>query len=107
VIDPETARSVDIGEPGSILVTPFPPYGETTLLLRYDTEDMACRVAEPLACDLRTLPATTDLLGKRRLSVCHADGWTFPRDGSTSKPKHEGIAHQHVMPRDFSGAVTP
>jgi hypothetical protein len=33
----------------------------------------------PLACTLRTQPATSDLLGKRRLAVRHDAGWTFPR----------------------------
>jgi phenylacetate-coenzyme A ligase PaaK-like adenylate-forming protein len=80
VIDPETSQTVAGSEAGTIVVTPFAPYRETTLLLRYDTEDIARCVAEPLGCELRNLPATTDLLGKRRLSVRHADGWTFPRD---------------------------
>jgi phenylacetate-coenzyme A ligase PaaK-like adenylate-forming protein len=68
------------GEAGSLVVTPLPPYRETTLLLRYDTEDMVRPLAGPLDCSLRNLTATTHLLGKRRLSVQHADGWTFPRD---------------------------
>jgi phenylacetate-CoA ligase len=80
VVEPETACPVAGGEPGTLVVTPFAPYRETTLLLRYDTEDMARLVTEPLTCDLRNLPATTDLLGKRRLSVRHDQGWTFPRD---------------------------
>ncbi len=29
---------------------------------------------------MRHLPATSHLLGKRRLSVQHEHGWTFPRD---------------------------
>jgi hypothetical protein len=62
------------------VVTPFPPFRETTLLLRYDTEDVARPLAGPLACSLRTLPATTTLLGKRRLAVRHDGGWTYPRD---------------------------
>jgi phenylacetate-coenzyme A ligase PaaK-like adenylate-forming protein len=80
VVEPETAHPVAVGEPGTLVVTPFAPYRETTLLLRYDTEDMARLATEPLTCDLRNLPATTDLLGKRRLSVRHDHGWTFPRD---------------------------
>ena len=31
-------------------------------------------------CGLGHLPATTDLLGKRRLAVRHDDGWLLPRD---------------------------
>ena len=81
VIDPETARPAALGEPGTIVATPFAPYRETTILLRYDTEDMVRPLAAPLTCSLRNLPvATSDVLGKRRLSVRHDDGWTFPRD---------------------------
>src|ERR1051326_2080798 len=80
LVDPETTRPAAAGEPGAIVVTPLPPYREPPLLLRYDTEDMACMPSKPLSCELRNLVATSDLLGKRRLSVRHADGWTFPRD---------------------------
>jgi phenylacetate-coenzyme A ligase PaaK-like adenylate-forming protein len=80
LVDPTTARPALPGEPGTIVVTPFPPYRETTILLRYDTEDMAQVVTPPLTCELRNLGATSDLLGKRRLSVRHDTGWTFPRD---------------------------
>jgi phenylacetate-CoA ligase len=37
VIDPETARPAGVGEVGTIVATPFAPYRETTILLRYDT----------------------------------------------------------------------
>jgi acyl-CoA synthetase (AMP-forming)/AMP-acid ligase II len=80
VVEPATTRPAAGGETGTLVVTPFAPYRETTLLLRYDTEDMARLVTEPLTCDLRNLPATTDLVGKRRLSVRHDHGWTCPRD---------------------------
>ncbi|HEX6510458.1 MAG TPA: hypothetical protein VF221_22750, partial [Chloroflexota bacterium] len=33
-----------------------------------------------LTCDLRTMQATTNTLGKLRLSVRHDGGWTYPRD---------------------------
>jgi phenylacetate-coenzyme A ligase PaaK-like adenylate-forming protein len=81
VIDPETARPAAVGEPGTIVATPFAPYRETTMLLRYDTEDVVRPLAAPLTCSLRNLPAaTSDLLGKVRLSVRHGAGWTFPQD---------------------------
>jgi acyl-CoA synthetase (AMP-forming)/AMP-acid ligase II len=67
------------GDVGSLVVTPFAPYRETMLLLRYDTEDLVRPIVEPLACELHNQPATSDLLGKRRFSVRHADGWTVPR----------------------------
>jgi phenylacetate-CoA ligase len=81
VIDPETVKPAAVGEPGTIVATPFAPYRETTILLRYDTEDMVRPLATPLTCSLRNLPvATSDVLGKLRLSVRHEAGWTFPRD---------------------------
>jgi phenylacetate-coenzyme A ligase PaaK-like adenylate-forming protein len=81
VIDPETVRPAAMGEPGTLVATPFAPYRETTILLRYDTEDVVRPLAAPLTCSLRNLPAaTSDLLGKLRLSVRHDAGWTFPRD---------------------------
>ena len=64
-----------------MVATPLPPYRETTLLLRYDTEDVVRALdAVPLTCELRNLPATGDVLGKLRLSARHEHGWTFPRD---------------------------
>jgi phenylacetate-CoA ligase len=66
--------------PGSLLLTPFTPFRETTILLRYDTEDVVAPLLEPPACELRHLPATGLLLGKRALAVQHDDGWTYPRD---------------------------
>ncbi len=68
------------GEPGSVIATPFPPYRDTTMLLRYNTEDVVRPVVGPLTCNMRALPATTNLLGKQRLSVRHDDGWTLVRD---------------------------
>jgi len=63
------------------VATPFAPYRETTILLRYDTEDVVRRLVAPLTCSLRNLPAaTSDVLGKLRLSVRHDAGWTFPRE---------------------------
>ena len=70
------------GTPGVVVATPFGPYREASVVLRYATEDVARAVAGPLACPLRHLPATGDVLGKLRLAVRHGpgpDGWTFPR----------------------------
>jgi len=67
------------GEPGSLVETPFPPYRETTLLLRYDTEDIVAPLSGPLDCEFRNLPATTHVLGKRRFALRHDDGWVFQR----------------------------
>jgi phenylacetate-CoA ligase len=80
VHDPETGAPARAGHAGALIVTPLPPYRETTLLLRYDTEDVVRPVAGPLGCRLRHLTATSDLLGKLRLAVRHDHGWTFPRE---------------------------
>lgn len=80
VLNPDTGLPALPGEAGVIVATPFPPFRETTLLLRYNTEDMVRSMAGPLTCSRRQQPATTRLLGKQRLSVRHEAGWTFPRD---------------------------
>jgi len=80
VIDPETKTSARPGEAGCIVATPLPPYRDTTILLRYDTQDVVRPITGPLTCDLPDQQATTPLLGKLRLAVRHEDGWTFPRD---------------------------
>jgi phenylacetate-CoA ligase len=67
------------GDVGTLVVTPFPPYRETTLLLRYDTQDVVRVLPAALSCSLRHLSATRNLLGKRGLAVQHDLGWTFPR----------------------------
>lgn len=68
------------GEPGTVVATPSPPYRETTLLLRYNTEDVVRPLAGPLTCSMAAFPATSRLLGKQRLSVQHEAGWTLVRD---------------------------
>jgi phenylacetate-coenzyme A ligase PaaK-like adenylate-forming protein len=68
------------GEPGTVVATPSPPYRETTLLLRYNTEDVVRALEGPLTCSMAGFPATTHLLGKQRLSVRHEHGWTLVRD---------------------------
>ncbi len=75
----ETAAPARAGETGTIVATPFYPYRETTLVLRFETGDVVQRLAEPLTCRLRHLPATSRLLGKRSLSVRHEGGWAYPR----------------------------
>jgi phenylacetate-coenzyme A ligase PaaK-like adenylate-forming protein len=79
VLNPESWAPAKVGQAGSLVLTPFPPFRETTILLRYDTQDMVWPLAGPLTCSLRHLPATSNLLGKRRLSVQHDQGWTYPR----------------------------
>jgi phenylacetate-CoA ligase len=80
VLDPESGAPVHPGEIGTIVATPFPPFRETTMLIRYNTEDLVRAIEGPLTCPLRSLPATSPVLGKLRLAVRHAGGWTCPRD---------------------------
>jgi phenylacetate-CoA ligase len=80
VIGLDTRAPTDPSQPGTIVATPFGPYRETTLLIRYDTEDVVQALPEGLTCDLRGLPATSHLLGKRQFTVRHEAGWCFPRD---------------------------
>lgn len=80
VLDPESGDPMPPGAAGSLVVTPFPPYRETTILLRYDTGDMVRPIAGPLGCELGGMQATTLPLGKLRLAHRHAGGWTYPRE---------------------------
>jgi phenylacetate-coenzyme A ligase PaaK-like adenylate-forming protein len=80
VLDLETGAPAASGAAGTLVATPFPPYRDATVLLRYDTQDVVRLPAGPLTCTLRNVPATTNTLGKLRLSVQHDRGWTFPRD---------------------------
>ncbi len=80
VVDLETKAPAKPGTLGTLVLTPFPPFRETTILLRYDTEDVVRTLDGPPTCEMRHLPATSHLLGKRRLSVQNDHGWTFPRD---------------------------
>jgi acyl-CoA synthetase (AMP-forming)/AMP-acid ligase II len=75
----EGSRPMEAGEVGTLVVTPFAPYRETTLLLRYETGDLVRMLPAGRSCSLRHLPATSNLLGKRSLAVRHDQGWTFPR----------------------------
>jgi phenylacetate-coenzyme A ligase PaaK-like adenylate-forming protein len=80
VLDPDTGLASRPGEVGTIVATPFPPFQDATVVLRYDTEDLVHTLSGSAACGLASLPATTDLLGKRRLAVRHDGGWVLPRD---------------------------
>jgi phenylacetate-coenzyme A ligase PaaK-like adenylate-forming protein len=119
VIDPATCAAARPGDVGSLVVTPLPPYRETTILLRYDTEDLVRVLDAPVTCELRHQPATSNLLGKRRLAVRHEAGWTYPREvlealesvEAVPLParcgfwaKAQGVVIE-VVTRDTSGAV--
>ena len=80
VLNPETSGPAQPGEAGTLVATPFAPYREASVVLRYDTEDVVTPLAGPCACRLADWPATSDIQGKLRLSVPHDLGWTYPRD---------------------------
>jgi phenylacetate-coenzyme A ligase PaaK-like adenylate-forming protein len=80
VCDPEGHALAAPGAVGTLVSTPFAPFRSTTLLLRYDTEDLVRTLPAPPTCELRGVPAVGQLLGKRRLAVRHEAGWTTPRD---------------------------
>jgi phenylacetate-CoA ligase len=81
VVDPDSGEPAAPGGVGTLVATPFRPYRDTTVLLRYDTGDAVRALTGPATCRLRNLPATGMLLGKIGNAVRHADGrWTFPRD---------------------------
>lgn len=76
VLDPETYAPTQPGQVGTIVATPFPPYRETTLLLRYDTEDLVRLPEQQTGGRFMT----SNVLGKKRLCLRHNDGWVTPRD---------------------------
>lgn len=80
VIDPATGAACEPGQAGTLVVTPFAPYRDTTLLLRYDTQDVVRAVADDQDCEHRHLPATSAVLGKLPLAVEHDHGWTYPAE---------------------------
>jgi phenylacetate-CoA ligase len=79
VIDPDTSEPAHPGQIGTIVATPFAPYREASVVLRYDTEDVVQAIRGPLTCNLKHWPATSDLQGKLRLSVRGPDGWIHSR----------------------------
>ena len=79
VLNPTTGLMAKPGEVGTLVVTPFRPYRETTLLLRYDTGDLVSVLPAPPTCSLKNLPATGSLLGKLALALKHDNGWLYPR----------------------------
>jgi phenylacetate-coenzyme A ligase PaaK-like adenylate-forming protein len=79
VLDPDSGETAEPGALGVLVVTPFAPFRDATPLLRYNTEDLVRAVPAALTCSLKSLPATSDLLGKQRLSVRVDGQWVTPR----------------------------
>jgi phenylacetate-coenzyme A ligase PaaK-like adenylate-forming protein len=80
VLEIESGKPAAQGAAGTLVATPFMPYRDTTLLLRYDTQDVVRPIAGTMSCEMRWQPATSQLLGKLALAVRHDGGWCFPRD---------------------------
>jgi len=80
VIDPETGQPAQPGEAGSLVLTPFYPYRESSVLLRYDTGDIVRTLVDRPKCSLKAHPATGALLGKGRFCLRTESGWFGPRD---------------------------
>ena len=64
--EPGDIRPGAPGEAGALVATPFAPYREASVVLRYDTEDVVTPLAGPCACRLAAWPATSDIQGKLR-----------------------------------------
>jgi phenylacetate-CoA ligase len=64
VLDPATYQPVGPGQTGTLTITPYVPYRECTLLLRYVTGDLVRQLPGEPACELAAIPATSDVLGR-------------------------------------------
>lgn len=64
ILDPVTHLPTPPGEVGIIVQTPYVPYRDCTLLLRYATGDLVEVPATTPACELAHLPATSPILGR-------------------------------------------
>lgn len=67
VLDPD-GDPVPPGAIGTLVVTPYAPYRDTSFVLRYDTGDLVRRLSadasDEVACELRAIPATSRVLGR-------------------------------------------
>lgn len=79
VVDPDTGQAVAPGQVGTLVMTPFAPFRQSMVVLRYDTGDLVERPAAACTCRLTQLPVAGRLLGKRRLAVHDGQTWITPR----------------------------
>ncbi|MEV4759268.1 hypothetical protein AB0J86_29800 [Micromonospora sp. NPDC049559] len=63
-LDPVTYRPAEPGGTGIVVITPFVPYRECTLLLRYATGDLVRLLDTAPTCELAAIPATSDVIGR-------------------------------------------
>ncbi len=74
-------RPAEPGEEGTLVVTPFFPYRDTTLLFRLDTGDVVRRLENAsLTCELARIPATSGILGKKNFCISANGRRYFQRD---------------------------
>jgi phenylacetate-CoA ligase len=64
ILDPVTHLPTPPGGVGTIVQTPYVPYRDCTLLLRYATGDLVGRPETLPECELAHLPATSPVLGR-------------------------------------------
>jgi phenylacetate-CoA ligase len=65
VLDLETGEPAAPGALGTLVITPYFPYRDCMPVFRYDTRDVVRRLPdEPLGCELASIPATSQILGK-------------------------------------------
>ena len=67
ILEPGTYTPTQPGHVGMLVITPFPPYRQTTPVLRLATGDMVRRLRDDPTCELAALPASSPLLGKAAL----------------------------------------
>ncbi|MGA8113679.1 MAG: AMP-binding protein [Actinocatenispora sp.] len=80
VLDPETFAPAKPGEVGMLVATPYQPYRETTLVLRYATGDLVRTLTEQPTCEMAGQPATSPLLGKAEFSPGQGSTRLYQRD---------------------------
>jgi hypothetical protein len=56
LLHPRTGAPARPGDPATIVATPLPPVRETTIVMRYDTEDVVTALPAELDCELRHQP---------------------------------------------------
>ena len=64
ILDPQSWEPTPPGGLGMIVHTPYVPYRECSLLLRYATGDLVRRPDGDTHCELAHVPATSDIVGR-------------------------------------------
>ncbi|MEU6757726.1 AMP-binding protein [Streptomyces sp. NPDC046685] len=80
VLDLETGEPAAPGRLGELTVTPYYPYRECMPVLRYNTGDVVRTLDGEPECELKAVPAVSQILGKAGLLHRTAEGVVTPRD---------------------------